>query len=286
MKKMIKVLSAAVLLGTMAGCTDAVAKFEQADEVLMKVGNITVTKGQMYNTLLAQSGADVIRNQGLKVIGDIEVEETEELRAAAQIDFDYYNALYGGTLTDTLAQSGMTPESYMEVLIDGKQSDALIRKYIEENLDSYIEKLQPIMATVLSFNTEEDANAAMSALADGSKTLDDILAEGKTTSEGTTEVITINTTDYGTTVNTVLRGMKPDDGWTVITSAEKANVYVARVDDNDPQNFRQVLIDELDGQDEINDDALSYYFKKYNFHIYDKNVLDIVTNTYPEIVVQ
>ena len=83
MKKMIKVLSAAVLLGTMAGCTDAVAKFEQADEVLMKVGNITVTKGQMYNTLLAQSGADVIRNQGLKVICDIEVEETEELRAAA-----------------------------------------------------------------------------------------------------------------------------------------------------------------------------------------------------------
>ncbi len=286
MKKMIKVLSAAVLLGTMAGCTDAVAKFEQADEVLMKVGNITVTKGQMYNTLLAQSGADVIRNQGLKVIGDIEVEETEELRAAAQIDFDYYNALYGGTLEETLAQSGMTPESYMEVLIDGKQSDALIRKYIEENLDSYIEKLQPIMATVLSFNTEEDANAAMSALADGSKTLDDILAEGKTSSEGTTEVITINTTDYGTTVNTVLRGMTPDDGWTVITSAEKANVFVARVDDTDPQNFRQVLIDELDGQDEINDDALSHYFKKYNFHIYDKNVLDIVTNTYPEIVVQ
>ena len=69
-----------------------------------------------------------------------------------------------------LEAQGMTEDDYVnELLIPSLQSEKLVGKYIEEHFDEITAAYDPIQATVLTFTTEDDAKAALSALRDGSK---------------------------------------------------------------------------------------------------------------------
>ncbi|MBQ6221659.1 MAG: hypothetical protein IJJ44_03505 [Solobacterium sp.] len=286
MKRIVKVLSAAVLAISLTGCEDAVAKLKDADTVIMKVGDKVITKGNVYSAMLAQNGSDVVRNQAMKVIGDIEVEETDEIRESAQMDLEYYRAIYGPSFEESLKQNNLTEEEYVETLIDDQQATKLVTNYIEENFDTMVSNYSPVKATVLTFSKEEDASAVLAGLKDGSLTIDDAKANYDTSSSGKPEIVTMNTTTYGTAMLSVLLGQKADDGWTMVSSTENGNYYVMRVEDDDRNNYKDEIVNELYGTETINNNALAHYFEKYGFHVYDKILYDTIANDYPSILVQ
>ena len=286
MKRIVKVLSAAVLAISLTGCEDAVAKLKDADTVIMKVGDKTVTKGDVYSAMLAQNGSDVVRNQAMKVIGDIEVEETDEVRESAEMDLEYYRTIYGSSFEESLKQNNLTVEEYLETLIDEQQANKLVTNYIEDNFETMLTNYSPVKATVLSFTKEEDASAVLAGFKDGSLTIEDAKVKYETSSSGKPEIVTVNTTTYGTAVLSVLLGQKADDGWTMVSSTENGNYYVMRVEDDDRNNYKDEIVNELYGTETINNNALAYYFEKYGFHVYDKILYDTIANDYPSILVQ
>ena len=63
-------------------------------------------------------------------------------------------------------------------------------------------------------------------------------------------------------------------------------VYVIRVDDNDPDNFKDEAITKLTSINNISSDANTYFFKKYKFHIYDITIYNAISSDYPDYLVQ
>ncbi|MBR2828960.1 MAG: hypothetical protein IKE68_00245, partial [Solobacterium sp.] len=165
-----KLIMASALLVGLCGCTDAQAKLKDSSTAVMAVGSQNITKGEIYSVMSSAYGAGVVINDALARICAAEVEVTDEMRAEAEGSLESMKALYGESLQNYLESSSMTEEDYInEVILPGLQADELPKRYIADNYDALAEKYHPVQATVLDFTSEEDANAALGALRDGSK---------------------------------------------------------------------------------------------------------------------
>ena len=286
MKKTRSILAAALLLGTLTGCTDAVAKLKDSSTVLVTVGNKNITKGDVYKLLNTTYGASTAYTNANNVIASAEVEVTDEMRKSADDTLKSYKEIYGDTFTTYLENSGMTEEEYKEQLILSLQAEKLIQNYIEDNYDTLFAVYTPVKATILEFTSSEDADAALSELKDGSKTPEEAAKGHNSSSTGTSTLYTKESTTLDSMVRSVLFSMKMDEGWTIIPASDGAAYIVARVDETDSAKLKEEAVKTFQSLSQVSDDSTAYYFTKYKFHIYDKPLYDSVSSGYPNCMVQ
>ena len=79
-KKILLTLS----LATLTACSDAVTKVNKANDVLMKVGKNTITKGELYTSMKQAFGASTVNSMAIKQIAALEVPVNEEMKKAAK----------------------------------------------------------------------------------------------------------------------------------------------------------------------------------------------------------
>lgn len=287
MNSRMKAIAAGLALITLTGCTDAMAKLPDSSTTIFTVGGKSVTKGDIYSMLNSTVGATTAINNANKVISQAEIEVTDEMKESAESTLESYKTYYGDTFTTYLEQMGITDEEYLnDYLIPSLQAEKLSGKYIEENFAKIISMYTPLKATLLTFSSEDDANAALSELKGGSKDAATAAKDHNSTSTGESKIYTIESTDIDSTVRTVLNSSKPDDGWTMVPAADSSSFVVLKVDDNNPENFKDEAIETLSDVKNIQNDSTTYWFKKYGFHVYDKTVYDAVAADYPDNLVQ
>ncbi|MBQ7992130.1 MAG: hypothetical protein IJM63_07195 [Solobacterium sp.] len=287
MNSKVKVFASALALTVLAGCTDATAKLPDSSTALFSVGNKTITKGDVYSLMNSTSGASTAINEANKVIARAEIEVTDEMKESAESTLESYKTYYGDTFTTYLEQMGLTDEEYLnDYLIPSLQAEKLSSKYVDENFAQVISTYMPIKATLLTFTTEDDANKALSELKDGSKDAATAAKDNNSTSTGTSTIYTIESTDIDSTVRTVLNSAKPEDGWTMVPASDSSSYVVLKVDDHNPDNFRDEAAETLGSLTNVQNDSTTYWFKKYGFHIYDKTIYDAVAADYPDNLVQ
>ena len=90
-----KLMAAALCLLMMAGCSDAYASVTNKNETIFKVGNTTVTRGQLYSYMQAQDGGYTAINTAMESILNAKVEITEEMSANAESTMSMYESLLG-----------------------------------------------------------------------------------------------------------------------------------------------------------------------------------------------
>ena len=282
-----KLLAASLALMTLAGCKDATASLSNANETVMTVGSKTVTKGDMYHSLFSSVAASTSYTDVMKYITDQEVEVTDEMKEQAKSEAEMYTMYYGASFTSYLDSMGMTIEDYAEKnVLPSLKNDALTKKYISENLDSLASRYKPVQAIVLSFSSQEDASAAISALKDGSKTPAEAATENNSSSSGSEEVITTVTTTYDSTVLSVLRSSTPDDGWMQVPSSDGTLFYVLKVVSADPAEFSEAAATAFSSISAVSELCTDSYLRKYNFHVYDINLYNALKEYNSSLLVQ
>lgn len=286
MKKMYLGLAAALTAMTLTGCSDAQAKLSDSSTAVVTVGSKKVTKGDIYSLLVSYGGASTIINDANKVVCDQEVEITDEMKETAQSTLDQYKSLYGDTFTSYLESSGLTEEEYMnEYLIPSLQAEQLTEKYIEQKWDYLINEYTPRKVTMIEFESEDDAQAALTELKDGSKDASAAASDHNGDTDGS-QVVTTESSSIDSMVRAVIFSGSPDDGWTLVPDSDGANFYCVLIEDDDPNNFKEDTITSLETIDDVSDNSTTYFFKKYGFHIYDITIYNTVLSDYPESLVQ
>ena len=71
-----------------------------------------------------------------------------------------------------------------------------------------------------------------------------------------------------------------------VPASDGSKFYVVKVDDNDPNNFKDECISTLSSVTQVKSDSTTYFFKKYKFHVYDKTIYDALEKDYPDYLVQ
>ena len=287
MNGMKKLTGACLAVLLLAGCKDATAKLANSNEVLMTVGNTTVTKGELYNMMFASVGASTADSDVMNAIAEQEIEVTDEMRESAKSQVSFYTMMYGDQFTSYLASMGLTEDEYAEkTILPAMRTEKLVGKYVEENFDTLCKTYDPLNAIVLTFTSEEDASAALSALKDGSLTPAEAASQNNSTSYGEEEVITINTLSYDSAALTVLRSMSVDDGWTQIPSSDGATFYVLKLVSHNPADFREKAVSALSDISAVGTESDEYFLRKYNFHVYDINLYNALKDSNPAILIQ
>ena len=282
-----KKLSIAILsLLLLTGCTDAVAKLKDSNTVLFSVGSTNVTKGELYSYMASSGGSAAISDASTK-IAKIEIEVTDDMKASAEETLEAYKSYYGDTFTKHLEQIGMTEEEYVEEnLIASQLAAQLPNKYVESNFDSFASAYSPIKAIVINFPSKEDADAAISELKSDDSDVKAIIEAHNSTSSADPTVYTIDSTVLDSVARTVLNSSSAEDGWVQVENSDGSTYTVLKVIDNVPANFKEEAIAAIANITTIQEQSTQYWFSKYNFHIYDKNVYDDVKANYSNYLVQ
>ena len=233
------------------------------------------------------SGASVVTNSATKAISSAEIEITDDMQTNAETTLKQYKSMYGDTFTSYLKNMNMSEEDYLNnYLLPSLQAEKLPTAYLEQNWKKAIKLYTPVKATVLEFSSNDDAQAALSELKDGSKTAAEAASGHNSSSTGESKIYTIEDTDLDSIVRSCINSNKPDDGWSEVPASDGSKFYVVKVDDNDPNNFKDECISTLSSISQVKSDSTTYFFKKYKFHVYDKTIYDALEKDYPDYLVQ
>lgn len=274
-------LALAFSLFVLAGCSDAKASLKDANTALVKVGNTSITKGDIFPALMTQSGMDTVITNARREICNLEIEVTDDIKQEAQNSLEQMKQMYGENFTAYLESIKSTEEDYLnQSVIPSLQASKLPEKYINDNFDEIAEAQQPVKAIVLTFDTEENANAALGALKDGSANAEEIAVQYQLTESGKEMLVTLNDTSYESTVTSVIRSASPEDGWAMIPGSD-SSIYLVKIVENQVENMKDEIIEKLASDSGIQDEALAFYFKKYNFKVYDIDLYNAIKETYP-----
>ena len=287
MKKLTAVLASVLMVISMSGCEDAKATISNGKEAIVTVGKQDVTKDDVYEVLNASLGAQVAITNSIKTVSSKEITDTEDIEKQAKEQLENLKSIYGDQFNEVLKQMNVTEEDYLnDYVIPAIKASELNKVYIDEHFDELIKQYEPIQATVLAFTSQEDANAALSGLKDGSITAIEAATKYDATTKGNSEIITLDSVNYDAVTLSSLRSLSEDDGWTSINSENGSTFYVMKVDSKDPNAFKDEFVTFVTSNPAFPNTVTEYYFKKYGFHVYDITLYNVIKAQQPKLLVQ
>ena len=299
MKKLVKIaLLSFITVALLAGCKDATATVSNPKEMLVKIGNVTVTKGDVYAEMMKDDASNTVVNLALKQIANAEVETTDDIKKEAQSTYDDYKAQIESTGVDFetgLKQYGYaSAEEFMDYCISTVKADRLLDKYIDENWDKLGEENKPVKAKMIWVDgsngmedAQKEANEAIALLKSGvsfeevSEKYNDRSAYAE---EKLYTLANNSTLDYNV-LQFMLNTATP-----TLSEAIQANTgsayYVVQVTNTNINQMKDEFITAYKNMTNTRDTVFHNYFKAHKFTIYDIDVFNTVKANYPSYLVQ
>jgi len=285
-EKVLTIAAAAGCCVTLSGCSDASARLSDSKTVLFKIGDTSVTKGEVYSTMMTMSGASTCINNATNTIAKKEVEVTDDITNQAKSTLDTYKSMYGDSFASYLKQAGMDEDSYLnDYLVPSLLASKMTDKYVKSHFENLCKAYKPFKATILAFTSEDDLNAAKAELDAGTDAAT-AASSHNSSSTGASTLYTNESTDIDSYVRTAISALTPDDGWQEVKSSDGATFNLVRVDADDPDDFKDEAVEALANISEVSSASTSYYFKKHKFHIYDITLYNGIKADYSDYLVQ
>lgn len=287
MKKLLGILCVAMLV-MVSGCKDATTSVSNGSEMLMRVGDTTITKENVNTLLKLHTGYNSVLQDVIQKILDAEITITEEIEKAAKESLEKSKENLGENFLSSIEKSGYADEEdyYRSVSLNGVLRKELTKKYLVE--ENQIEKYHPFKAQMLIAKDQESANKALEELKNGVPFEEVTQQYGDVSkSDGT---ITIYHSGSGLPAivtekitNTAQAQLLEE----VITDSANSVYYVVNIVDYDYKNF----VDEaataiIEKTTSLNDEAIVFYLKKHQFRVYDIDIYNGIKQTNPTYLVQ
>ena len=276
MKKIISLLTILLIL---VGCSsNSSTQITDKDDVLFKIEDTSVTKGEVYNMLRYQQVGQIIINDAQNMLVESKVELTDEIRAEAQEMLeeskeqfgDYFEAYYG---------RGDDEELLETVFIPAVRQRKLLENYFEDNKDTIISEADPVKLNILYYDSQETAQNAIDLLNDG-KSIADVLDElGTTSNHGVSRekptVIAKNKLD-----DVVVRFIESEEGLlknftkSPLMDVTEAKFYVVKLIEDDNEALTEEYKGVFLADQEAGSKVIVDLFKAANFEVYDQAIYD------------
>lgn len=282
MKKVLVILGLSLLL---MGCGNKTTNVSNSKEVLIKVGDRTVTIGEVYSQMMATDSTAIIKQMATRVILNKEVPVTDEMKVEADEVLKQFTDSVTDNIELYLEYYGYkdTTDYYDNGIIPSLQQEALVNSYLAENFDALVAGYRPKKIRLIEIT---DATLAAAALAEIKAGEDfSVVADKYSTSTypGDEELVNntsslpdvvINFVDYLTTptLSDVLT-----DGTTN---------YIVQITNADTNKLKTEIVETFAADTTFMEKALESYFVKHNFTIYDKSIYDVFVQTYPNYLAE
>ena len=275
MKKLIALLCLLVL----AGCSDAYASINNANETVFKVGTTTVTRGDLYNYMKAADGGYTAINMSMENVLNANVEVTEDMKTSVEETLSLYESLLGENLESYVISMGYPSlDAFKNDMLLSEQASALATQYIETNFELLCGKYAPKKVKIAVFADQETALKAQTELKNGADFAE--VSETYSSTGSKDSVIYTTQSSYPTVVtyavSTLTDGMVSD----VVTN--ESSYYVIVMEKTNALDFKDEAMNAILSISAVSSDALMSAFEVAGFHVYDKNLYDAIVENYPD----
>lgn len=263
-----KIITLVLLSASLAGC--GTMNVSGKDTVVFRIGDKNVTKGDVYRQM-KWNGGDIIVNDVMKEIYEKEIGRPKEVEDFVSDTLESYHAEHEEEFKENLERQGITEEEYSEsVLVPYIQKELLTEKYIEENFVEVSKKYTPRKVTVLNYSSEDAAKEAL---------------ESNNLSSDNTEMYTTLSSNVSETARDAFLSAKKGE-WSTVFNEEAKEYFVFRVEEDDVEKFKDEVVEFLKGSaaEEVGEELVVHYLKKYEFKSFDEDVTDAVKGVNPELV--
>jgi len=280
MKKLLVILSLSLVL---VGCGNKTTNVSNSKDVLIKVGDQSITIGQIYSQMMATDSTAIIKQMASRIIFEKEVPMDDEMIVEADTQLQEFVDSVGDNIDLYLQYYGYKDKDdyYNNGIIPSLQQEKLVKNYLTDNFDAIAAGYRPKKIRLIEIT---DAELAAEALAEIKAGVDfTVVADKYSTSNypGDEELVNnkssipsvvVSFIDYLTTptLSDVL-----SDGTTN---------YIVQVTNADTNKLKDEIIESFTYDSTFTDKTLESYFIKYNFTIYDKTVFDLFIQTYPNYI--
>lgn len=288
--KLILSLAASTLL--LAGCAEVSTTVPDSSEVLMKVGNTEITKGEEYQLIKRVNGPSLTIQGVQKMIYAKEAGDEEENMKEAEELFKSYG-VDEKTFTEQVKSYGYSSidEYIKNVILPSVQAQKVQDKYFKENGAAIQEEFKPVIAAVIECDSEDNAQKAIDAMKDGTSPADagkEYAREGANFT-GKEEVISTQTTTLPTrllnTLNETSKDGVLDEIFTDDTSTDDKAYYAVKLISRDYDANVDKIAEALGSVQSIATDCAVYYLDKYDFEVHDQYIFDYLKANNPEYLV-
>lgn len=288
MKRIVTGLCAALLLFTMVGCSDATTNVSDKNETLITIGNEKITKGDVYEGLLAQGNITPVTEALTKAIAAKAVETTDEIKDSAKAsmdalktnnkDWDAYLKTNGYTNEDELLD---------ELIVQVKESK-ITTSYVSELYETLVTRFEPRKLQVISISEDkkDKVNEAHKKAKDGEDFTEiaDTYGNGKYVGK---ESVYTNASGLGADVwKTVLETAEGEVSKQAAYDPENKIYYIIKVVDAKTNEFKDEAVSVIASVSETNDEGLKmneeafkYYLNKFDYSIHDVTVYSALLNS-------
>ncbi len=281
-----KIMTLALLLSLLVGCTSvATPTVTNPDDVVLSIGDKTVTTEELYNTMSSTGAAEIILSNILDVIFEKHGQLDEETLAEANAQLETIKSVYGDTFESQIIGFGFESEEdfFEKNIIPSYQETAVVKKYVSTNTETVFETYKPKLVKLVEFASEEIATEALEKYNTG-VALDAIAEElGTTTFTGEAEVVYTNSVlaeEIKTYINTVTTPQTPN----AVIPTSTGTYYLVEIVDTDTANYADQAISILIGDADVAEDAVAYFIHEGGFKIYDEVTYEIFKATYPDFI--
>ena len=254
----------------------------------MTIGKNSYTKEELYNLLKKSVGSSTAISELQKLIYDVEVPVTDEIRQSAQEEMDTL-ANETEDFDALLKENGYTRDTYLEnVVIPNVQSDKLMEKYYTDNKTAIKKEYKPSTAVILQCDDEKNAQKALDALKNGTdqkEVFEQYQSENASFSDDDV-LITTQTLNIPTRmINTLYKQKEAGLVNEVFTSDTATAAYVAILKDNNYDNLLPKLQESLSSNTDFATQCVQFYLKKHNFEIHDQDIFNDFKANYRQFLV-
>ena len=293
MKKAGLIVCGFAMLATLTGCKDAVADISNGSEKLVSVGDTTITKDKLYNLLKGSNGGsatiELVQNkiyekEGIKLSEDMKKEAKKTLASTKKT--------FGGeeAFLNAIKRYGFkSEEEYLEkASYPSLLNKELLKKYAKDNQKTLFEKYHPVKANVIQVEKQENAEKALAALKKGDSAKTVAKKYGKTGTYDGSEKIYFSGSGlpdvvFSKITATSSKGLIKE----VIEDTEGKTYYLVNLTNIDPSSFADEANDALvAGVSDLSNTMMEHYLKKYNFTIYDIDILNQIKSTNESYITQ
>jgi hypothetical protein len=282
MKKILVILSLSLVL---VGCGNKTTNVSNSKEVLIKVGDQTVTVGDVYSQMMSTDSTAIIKQMATRAILNKEVPVTDEMKVEADEvlkqftdsvldNIDLYLEYYGYKDATDYYDNGIIPSI---------QQETLVTNYLTENFDSLVAGYRPKKIRLIEIT---DATLAAAALAEVKAGIDfSVVADKYSTSTypGDEELVN-NTSSLPDVVLNFVDYLTTPTLSDVLTDG--TTNYIVQITNADTNKLKTEIIETFAADTTFMDKALESYFVKHNFTIYDKSIYDVFVQTYPNYLAE
>lgn len=280
MKKLLVILSLSLVL---VGCGNKTTNVSNSNDVIIKVGDQSITVGQVYTQMMATDSTAVIKQMASRIIFEKEVPLDDALKAEADTQLQEFVDSVSDNLDLYLQYYGYKDKDdyYTNGIIPSLQQEKLVKNYLTENFEAVAAGYRPKKIRLIEIT---DATLAAEALAEIKAGTDfSVVAEKYSTSTypGDEELVNNTSTLPDVVLNFV-------DYLTTPTLSEVltdgTTNYIVQITNADTNKLKDEIIETFATDTAFMDMTLETYFVKYNFSIYDKTVYDLFIQTYPNYI--